>query len=169
MLIFTTITIYLLCQCTRTGTFLRIPAPIRKMQPDPEPWIPNQRYLLNSNPQITEIHNPAAPGLTRKKKRLRTQSLLNLCRLPESNRYECRHPRDFKSRASASSAKPAVCEIPKCYEYLNKDIAQPSGKCKPLFLPENPIISPRESHYFSQRITEDTGGISMVTMALLLG
>ena len=33
------------------------------------------------------------------------------CRGPESNRYGCFQPRDFKSRASASSATPAKCLI----------------------------------------------------------
>ena len=33
---------------------------------------------------------------------------LNWCRGPESNRYGYHYPRDFKSRASASSATPAI-------------------------------------------------------------
>ncbi len=33
--------------------------------------------------------------------------MINQCRRPESNRYGYRYPRDFKSRASASSATPA--------------------------------------------------------------
>nr|DAX84525.1 MAG TPA: hypothetical protein [Caudoviricetes sp.] len=50
------------------------------------------------------ICKPASPEIRVKK---RATSVTLSCRQPGSNRYGYRYPRDFKSRASASSAMPA--------------------------------------------------------------